>query len=147
MTTSIRTPRSLSEEPMMTADQLTNLLDLAKAATPGPYANHDDGYVYSTTRTDNESESSQVGAGYAGFVIGESMSPPNREYLAALSPEVAIALIERIRELETAIRGEGWCPCDGCKPSGLRPWARDLLEPRETTPGAIIDDEFDEVSP
>jgi hypothetical protein len=137
---------------MLTPSHLTNLLDLARAAAPGPWEfehRHTDrrygGHVYSKVE-EGPGEFEAFDGSYHGRLIAESLSREHATYFAALSPEVVIALVERIRELEEGIRGQGWCPCDDCKPSGLKSWARELLEPTPT-PGAIIDAEFDEVNP
>jgi hypothetical protein len=80
-------------------DPLTDLAEKAKRATPGPW------------RYDGERHAiydlPQVSAGEEGASLWVCVTPfpeANAAYIAALSPDRFLALVERMRELEEVAR-------------------------------------------
>ncbi|WP_374424589.1 ead/Ea22-like family protein [Chromobacterium sp.] len=80
---------------MITKEQLAELTSLARAATPGPWAN----------QTSNGWRRVGTAAASRGRIDGDvvangAASPANMAYIAAANPAMVLALLDRIAELE-----------------------------------------------
>jgi hypothetical protein len=142
---------------MLTGDNLGWILELAKAATPGPYTFVCDdkfpncGYVRSdSVEGDSRQYESKTGY-YGGKVLAESRDLKTLELFAALSPEVITALIPIVQAAYDLARSDSDPEQDACVARVVAAVQAAFEAPRDApktpTPGAIIDAEFDEVDP
>lgn len=82
----------------MTPEKLNELYALAKEATPGPWYS-DDANHYDPEKPDNSDVSIWSDEGFHSNISFDN-TLHNAQYIAAASPDVVTALIDRVRELE-----------------------------------------------
>ncbi|AHG63148.1 ead/Ea22-like family protein [Advenella mimigardefordensis] len=78
----------------MTPEKLDALYALAKKATPGPWEAFND-----TVLVEDETAENEI-AYFCGYEYNEDTVQVDAAYVAAASPDVITALIDRVRELE-----------------------------------------------
>ncbi len=74
----------------------------ARAASKGPWRlSKGDPPVYGAVVSDDITgyDDPENVEAYGGHIIGESITPRNRNYLIAASPDVILALIQRVRSI------------------------------------------------
>jgi hypothetical protein len=101
----------------LSPSHLSQLEAVARAATPGPW---------SVREESHETLMTAAVVNVNGMYVAESACQPDDEFIAAFSPSTALALLERIRELEAGLR-EACNMLDGTEPGGLA----ELLAKRE----------------
>ena len=83
------------------------------------------------------------GYGHSNRMVADCLSEQDGTYLAALSPDVVLALIERVRRAEAGVRitrewmAESGCGCDGSDGCLLEPMCAGQLEARLRASGAL----------
>jgi len=77
---------------------IPELLELAKKATPGPWETHN--------MTFNDPE--YQGVTGDGEVVVSDIENKNAQYIASLSPDIIIPLLERLMELEEEVKQFRW---------------------------------------
>lgn len=105
----------------------------AKAACPGPWFTNDQSARYGgivAASCDGHPED----RGYGGHLIGESMSPVNKEYIASWHPAVALTVADwldaQARDLASAEGKRGACDSPGDVDMALRVARAYLGEPQ-----------------
>lgn len=76
----------------------------ARAATPGPWEHQPAFFDNAVTQNRCLYGASVKGPFYIGSYEDRGFSDEDAAYIAALSPDVALALVARVRELEAALR-------------------------------------------